>query len=195
MRKLPTTSFQIRRELAIAASIAIGSLYAHSQTAIDRLRPRVATSARRPAIAKRVALAKWDGRVEVEDVAREAQAVHSAVQYGVSKGLDERFVARVFSAQIEANKLVQYSLIADWHRNGRAPAHEPVDLSAIRLELDRLQTELIEELAELGKPGERTTCQTDIAKAIGEYRVHERGHPALQQVALDRAVAGICSPK
>jgi chorismate mutase-like protein len=92
---------------------------------------------------------KMERSSEVEDAAREPQVVHSAVQYGAPKGLDERLIANVFNAQIEANKVVQYSLLGDWHRNGRAPAHRPVNLAAIRLELDRLQTDLIEELADL----------------------------------------------
>jgi len=178
----------------MAASIAISAIgVAPAQTAIDRFRPLVATSAHRLVIAERVALAKWDSRVEVEDAAREAQVVHSAVQYGASKGLDERLIVKVVTAQIEANKLVQYSLLADWHRKGRAPAHKRVDLAAIRLELDRLQTELIEELADLRPLGERAACQTDIAKAVGKYLAHDRGHSALQQVALDRALAVICT--
>ena len=119
----PNHMLAMNRELAMAVSIAISAIdVAHAQTVIDRLRPPlVARSARRLAIAEQFALAKWDSRVEVEDAAREAQVVHSAVQYGASKGLDERLIAKVFTAQIEANKLVQYSLRADWHRNGRAP--------------------------------------------------------------------------
>jgi len=193
-RQNPNHMLAMNCELAMAVSIAMSAIdVARAQTAIDRLRPLVATSARRLAIAERVALAKWDSRVEVEDAAREAQVVHSAVQYGASKGLDERLIAKVFTAQIEASKLVQYSLLADWHRNGRAPAHKPVDLAAIRVELDRLQTDLIEELADLWPLGERATCQTDIAKAVGKYLAHERDHSALQQVALDRALAAICT--
>jgi len=193
MRKMPTISWQMSRHLAVAAGIAIGAMdVAYAQPAIKRFRPLVATSARRLAIAERVALAKWDSRVEVEDAAREAQVVHAAVQYGVSKGLDERLIARFFTAQIEGNKVVQYSLLADWHRKGRAPAHKPVDLATIRLELDRLQTDLIEELADLRPLGERATCETGIAKAVGKYLAHERHHSALQQVALDRGLAPIC---
>lgn len=194
MRKIRTIFWQMSRQLAVAAGIAISAIdVAHAQTAIERFRPLVATSARRLAIAERVALAKWDSRSEVEDAAREAQVVYSAVRYGVPKGLDERLIANVFTAQIEANKVVQYSLLADWHRNGRAPAHKPVDLAAIRLELDRLQTDLIEELADLRPLDERATCETDIAKAVGRYLAHERHHSALQQVALDRALAAICT--
>lgn len=91
------------------------------------------------------------------------------------------------------NKWVAAENGQNWHRNGRAPAHKPVDLAAIRVELDRLQTDLIEELADLWPLGERATCQTDIAKAAGKYLTHERDHSALQQVALDQALAAICT--
>jgi chorismate mutase len=51
-------------------------------------------------------------------------------------------VSNFFRAQIEANKLVQYSLLAEWHRAGKAPDHTSVNLAnAIRPELDRLETD------------------------------------------------------
>jgi chorismate mutase len=194
MAEIRTTCWYMNRDLAMAASIFIGAIdVAHAQTAIDRLRPLVATSARRLAIAEQVALAKWDSRAEVEDAAREAQVVHSAVQYGASKSLDAGLITKAFIGQIEANKLVQYSLLADWRRNGRAPAHKPVDSAVILLELDRLQTDLIEELADLQRQSERATCQTDIAKAIGKYLEGESDHSELQRVALDRALATVCT--
>jgi hypothetical protein len=55
------------------------------------------------------------------------------------------------------------------------------------------RTDLIEELADLRPLGERATCETDIAKAVGKYLANERHHSALQQVALDRALAAICT--
>jgi chorismate mutase len=170
MGQIRPICWQMNLELAIAAGIAISAIdMASAQTAVDRLQPLVATSACRLAIAERVALAKWDSRVKVEDEAREAQVIHSAVQYGSSKGLDERLIAKVFTAQIEANKLVQYSLLADWRRKGRAPAHKPVDLAADRLALDRLQTDLTEDVAAFRPLVERPTCRNDIAKAVGKY--------------------------
>jgi chorismate mutase len=104
-RKKQKNCWQMNRELAVAAGMAISAIdMAYAQTAMDRLRPLVATSARRLAIAERVALTKWDSRVEVEDAAREAQVVHSAVHYGASKGLDKRLIAKVFTAQSRPTK-------------------------------------------------------------------------------------------
>jgi chorismate mutase-like protein len=109
----------------------------------------VETSARRLQIAQQVALAKWDSGAAVEDVAREEQVIAAATKLGEARGLDKSLVQNFFRAQIEANKIVQYSLLADWRRVGKTPEHSPVDLTkTIRPELDQVQTELIAELAD-----------------------------------------------
>jgi chorismate mutase len=70
-----------------------------------------------------------------------------AVKDGESRGLDSTSESNFCKAQIEANKVVQYSLFADWHRSGRAPAHVPTNLvGTIRAELDKVQSALIAEL-------------------------------------------------
>jgi chorismate mutase len=38
---------------------------------------------------------------------------------GVAKGLDEASVSNFFNSQIEANKFVQYTLLADRYRAGK----------------------------------------------------------------------------
>ena len=104
-------------------------------------------------------------------------------------------VSNFFKAQIEANKVIQYSLLADWRRAGRAPAHSPIDLVAtIRPELDQVQTALIAELADTAAIRASATCSADIAKAVGKYvvaRKHDVG--SLQVIALDRALAAACT--
>ena len=82
---------------------------AYPQRAIDDLQPLVETSAQRLVIAEQVALAKWDSGTAVEDAPREAEVMTSAIRAGESRGLDQGLVSNFFRAQIEANKLVQYS--------------------------------------------------------------------------------------
>jgi chorismate mutase len=185
-----------RRKLAMILAFAIiGTSAAGGQGAIDQLQPLVETSARRLLIAEQVALTKWDSGAAVEDLPREAQVIRAAVRDSDSRGLDPTLVSNFFKAQIEANKLIQYSLLADWRRSGRAPAHAPIDLVAtIRPELDRVQTALIAELADTVAIRASTRCRADIAKAIGKYilgRKHEVG--PLQSIALDRALAASCT--
>jgi chorismate mutase len=183
-------------KMMILVAFAISGIdIARAQNATDKLQPLVELSARRLALAEPVAFAKWDSRTSVEDPSREAQVIVSAVNEGKSRGLDETFVSKFFRAQIEANKVVQYSLLADWHRAGRAPGHAPVNLAnAIRPELDRLQTALITELADTATIRAGTTCHADLAKAVGKYMSSYKGdHWCLQAIALDRALAAACT--
>ena len=185
----------LREEVAILILVAIGGLgTAWAQDASEKLQTLVETSARRLAIAQQVALAKWDSQASVEDAAREAQVITGAAKDGESRGLDRAFVVHFFAAQIEANKLVQYSLLANWRRVRMAPAHRPINLAAtIRPELNELQRDLIKELADTTAIRGSAACQADTAKAVGKYlAAHKQDAGALQEIALDRAMAVNC---
>jgi len=179
--------------LAAGIMSAAGTMYA--QSAIDRLQPLVEVSAQRLAIAEQVAFAKWDSRTPVEDTSREAQIMVNAVDEGKGRGLDQDSIASFFKAQIEANKLVQYSLLAEWHRVGKAPDHTPVNLAkTIRPKLDQVETQLIAELAATVSLRASPSCQADIARAVGKYiSTHENDLTPLKGIALDRALAGACT--
>jgi chorismate mutase len=118
-------------------------------------------------------------------VPREAQVITGAVKDGVSRGVDPTSVSNFFKAQIEANKAVQYSLLADWRRSGRVPAHAPINLvSTIRPKLDQVQTALLAELADTAAIRTSTTCHTDAAKAVGKYvLVHKHDVEPLHAIA------------
>jgi chorismate mutase len=103
----------MKGELVIVVILASnGTGMARAQNGRDELQPLVATSARRLAVAEQVALAKWDSGAAVDDAKREAQVIIAAVKYGESKGLGQTFITNFFTAQIEANKFIQYSLLA-----------------------------------------------------------------------------------
>jgi chorismate mutase len=180
-------------KLAITLVIMIGGISTtYAQSATDKLEVLVETSARRLAMARQIALAKWDARSQVEDAAREADVIAAAVNAGRSRGLDREVVSNFFRAQIEANKLVQYSLLASWHREGPAPYHPPIDLATVREKLDCVQEDLLGELAETTERRRGTTCRVDTAKAVGKYiSTHKLDDPLLT-IALDRAMAATC---
>jgi len=193
-RKNPTT-MPMQQQLTIRAILTVAlTTAAHAQSRIDRLQPLVAVSAKRLAIAERVALAKWDRGTAVEDANREAQVVRAAVASAKEKGLSQQFISTWFSAQIEANKLVQYSLLGEWRRRGRAPEHKPIDLGYVRQELDQLQEQLIQALADTGRSRD-ATCQADVAKAVGRYVARRPRYSPASAVALDRAFATFCTPE
>jgi chorismate mutase len=185
----------INRILTIAVTIMISQIcMGQPQQAIEQLQPLVETSAHRLTIAEQVALAKWDSGAPVEDAPREEQVIHNAVKAGEARGLDEASVTAFFKAQIEANKIVQYSLLADWRRRGNAPVHAPINsMNTVRSELDRVQTLLIAELADTEAIRASATCRADIARAVGVYlSKHEQEAGRLQGVALDRALGAAC---
>ena len=181
------------------ALLAVWSMWtegrAYPQSAVDQLQPLVETTAERLVIAEQVALAKWDNGTAVEDAPREAEVMTRAISAGESSGLDQALVSNFFRAQIEANKLVQYALLAEWRRLGKAPDHAPVDLAkTIRPKLDEVQTALIVELAETAGIRARASCRTDIANAVGQYvTAHRNDFNPLRAIAMDRAMAAACS--
>ena len=184
------------KTLMLLAAWTIGGAEhkACAQGSADQLQRLVETSARRILIAEQVALAKWDSGAPVEDTSREDHVIVSATKAGQSRGLDPTSVSNFFRAQIEANKLVQYSLLAEWRRAGKAPDHTPVDLaSKIRPELDEVDKTLIAELEESTAIRGSASCRMDIAKTVGKYvSAHENTLGPLQAIALDRALATAC---
>ena len=118
-----------------------------------------------------------------------------AIEKGRARGLDKAVVSNFFKAQIEANKLVQYSLLAEWRRAGKAPHHTPISLAnTIRPQLDHVEMELIEELANTATMRAIPSCRADIAKAVGNYRsAHNNRINRLIAIALDRALAAACT--
>jgi chorismate mutase len=165
------------------------------RSAAEELRPLTELSARRLALAEPIALAKWDTRSPVEDSLREALVIARAVADGETRGLNPSAVSNFFRAQIEANKLVQYSLLAQWRRDGRAPAHRSIDLTTtIRPLLDRIQLELVNELANTAGVRGGDTCPIDIASAVRTYlAAHQYEVAPLDVIALDRALAETCT--
>jgi chorismate mutase len=171
----------------------IGGMKA-ANAATDPMRSLVQSSAQRLQLARKVALVKWYSGAPVEDPSREAEVLQKAAKDGKSMGLESTQVEEFFKAQIEANKLIQYSLLADWRRAGRAPRRAAPDLvKEIRPQLDEIETQLIQELKQSVVARSATTCPVDVAKAVGEY-LDSRSVKvdSLVGVALDRAMATAC---
>ena len=162
--------------------------------ATDPLRSLVETSAQRLQIAEKVALSKWHSGAPVEDATRESEVIQKAVEDGTNVGLTPAEVVELFKAQIEANKLIQYSLLANWYRDGRAPENAPIDLTKeIRPKLDEIENRLIQELKQSAAARSATSCPVDVAKAVGEYlHSHNSDADSRDGVALDRAMASVC---
>jgi chorismate mutase len=185
----------LRRNLimTLAAVLSAGIEGAYGQN--NSLQALVQISAERLQLAEKVAFAKWDSGARVEDPAREQQVIDNAVKQGQQSGLDPAQVADFFKAQVEANKVVQYSLLSTWLGIGHAPAHSPVDLTReIRPQLDRIQVQLIEALSGTATIRSNPGCSVDLARTVQSYRKAHNWPPDFRDaVALERAMGATCS--
>ncbi|WP_421525264.1 chorismate mutase [Pseudomonas yamanorum] len=161
---------------------------ASASAAPATLEPLLTSITERLAIADAVALSKWDSHKSVEDRPRERDVIASvraqALDYKVTPDAAEQF----FSAQIEANKLVQYAHLSDWQLQGKAPNDPRPDLvSQIRPKLDLLQKRLLQQLADFTPERSNPQCPQWLAQAN-----HAAAHDPLHQLAMIRATAELC---
>ncbi|MBA8901567.1 chorismate mutase [Phyllobacterium sp. P30BS-XVII] len=175
----------------IALVLALPSIPAFAQTpSFDALAQAVAG---RLQFADKVALSKWDSGKPVEDKEQEAKVIAGVAALPNAEKLDPALIQTFFANQIEANKLVQYELLAEWHRNGEAPKTERPDLvKEIRPTLARYTETLVHELEVVSSLRGSKDCPADLAKAAGNV-VKAQKLDVLHAIALDRALAGICA--
>ncbi|GAB0103963.1 chorismate mutase [Nocardia sp. JMUB6875] len=181
-----------------AASVALvaGQGVAHAQEAqsLDRL---VGLVVDRLETADTVAAVKWAGAVRdggepvIDDPAREAAIYDAMGALGVERGLPAGWVRAVFEGQIEANKLVQRGLVAEWRSQLVSAPVPATDLAGIRPVIDRANTGIVDELsarrAELAS-GDCPARLTGTVLAVAGARHVD----LLHQAALVRAALPLC---
>jgi len=185
-----------------AAALAAGALVlwsaqglaqpAASREDFSRL---VDLSATRLDISRKVALTKWDTQQPIADPPhdpRERQVIAAAAEEAARLGLSSELASAFFADQIEASKLVQVELMAEWRRAGRAPAEARADLKTeLRPALDRLRSEFITALLATQRLREAPDCKTRLAHAAQKHADVHRLSP-LFGIALDRGLARVC---
>lgn len=143
-------------------------------------------------IADQVALIKWDTGKPIEDLRREQAVIASAVRNAAAFRLSGTDAAAFFADQIEANKLIQYGLLANWHRSGSAPQVPRADLrTTIRPQLDALDMRLLQALSATAQLRSAADCVNTLTRSAHTYAI-EHHYDALHAVALDRALARVC---
>ena len=156
---------------------------ASASAAPPTLEPLLNSIAERLEIADQVALSKWDSHKPVEDKKREQEVIASVTAQAPSYKLDPAAAEQFFAAQIEANKLVQYTHLSDWQFQGKAPDDPRPDLvQQIRPQLDALQKRLLQQLADFTPLRTDPKCPQWLAEAV-----HEPLNDPLRQLAMIRA--------
>jgi chorismate mutase len=127
-------------------------------------------------VAPEVARTKWNTKAPIEDLPREKQISDGVAKEATEYGLDPQVAGSFFTGQIEASKVVQNALHAEWTARRQPPFAKVADLGKdIRPVLDRLTPAMMRALAEvlpvLQQPGGRQLLEAQtkviLAKAPG----------------------------
>jgi chorismate mutase len=169
--------------------IATAGLAAPTHETLD---PLADVSAERVQIADLVAAAKFGTTSPIDDPAREQAVLDAAAARSVELGIDPEVSKRVFRDQIEANKLVQRALFERWTAHpDEAPKERPDLAKEVRPKLDRITTQLLDQLRDTQRIRKSLTCKGFLVVAYvrADYvrsldTLHERG--------LRRALESVC---
>ncbi|MDX3228119.1 gamma subclass chorismate mutase AroQ [Streptomyces sp. ME19-01-6] len=188
--------------VAAPASAAPASASAGAATRpYGRLLPIADLSAQRLLTADQVAAAKYGYAAPprggtgspIDDPVRERQVLESVAEQARALGADPEATVRIFRDQIEANKAVQRGLFRRWEADpAQAPTERP-DLTKVRLEINRINGELVRAIADSAKARAQRSCTGWLTAAAARVRL-DRRLDALHTVALKRALRSVCAP-
>ncbi len=114
-----------------------------------------------------VARWKWNAGRPIADPDRERALLRSVVERGQGKGLDPNLLRSFFAAQMEAARLVQQANFDRWKEKKEKPPTGK-SLAELRKEIDQLNGELIDALAEVVPRLSRPEVQRDLPQRARE---------------------------
>ncbi|TDV60588.1 chorismate mutase [Pseudomonas sp. LP_7_YM] len=162
---------------------------ASSSPAPAALSPLIEAMGQRLAIANDVAQSKFYSGKPVQDTERERQVIANAQAQAAAYKLDKSDVRLFMTAQIEANKMVQYARLAQWHADAQPPEQPSTSLTTgIRTRLDTLQPVLMEKYAAFVPYRKDPACQRWVQADIER----QTADPTLV-TALQRAASNLCA--
>ncbi|MCP4381920.1 MAG: gamma subclass chorismate mutase AroQ [Hyphomicrobiales bacterium] len=95
-----------------------------------------------------VARFKWNGKIPIEDLEREAVVLEQTVDQAVASGVDPRLATALVRSQIAAAKALQGSLFEKWQADSVGQFDDAADLTeTLRPAIGRLTAALIEAVA------------------------------------------------
>ena len=157
----------------------------------DSLEPLVNLLAQRLKTADSVSTAKYGTPSPVDDPAREKTELDSAAAMATKNGLDPDATRKIFSDQIQANKVVQYGLYSRWTALPNEIPKTKADLTKLRTQLDTITNDLIRDLAATKTTRSASGCKAHLQST--ERSVSRANHfDALHVEAFNRALISVC---
>ncbi|WP_413811541.1 chorismate mutase [Streptomyces sp. OE57] len=153
--------------------------------------PLVDLSAQRVLVADEVAAAKWGTDSPIDDPAREREVLEAVARQAEELGADPVATSRIFRDQIEAGKAVQRGLYSRWDADPSQVPTERPDLDRVRLEINRINGELVRAIADSAAVRESRSCVGHLTAGTAAV-VHGRHLDPLHTVALGRSLPSVC---
>jgi chorismate mutase len=97
--------------------------------------------------AEPVAASKWMTGGSIEDPGRVDQVLAAVSAEATRRGVDVDYVRRLFGDQVNATEAVEYTRFAQWKLDPKSAPGVAPDLSASRATIDRLNTEMVDQVA------------------------------------------------
>jgi chorismate mutase len=97
--------------------------------------------------AEPVAASKWNTGGSIEDPPRVEQVLAAVSTDAKGRGVDPESVRRIFTDQIDATEAIEYTRFAQWKLDPASAPGVATDLAASRETIDRLNTEMVGQIA------------------------------------------------
>jgi chorismate mutase len=177
---------------AAASGVGLGAGTAAAAPRTKPLETVAELSAQRVEVADQVAAAKYGTTSPIDDPAREAAVIADVERQATALGIDPVPVAKIFRDQIEASKVVQRALFAEWDADpSLAPTAKP-SLATIRVELNTIDAALVQAIAAAEATLQAPSCDGQLT-AVSVHARHQQNLDALHFVAMLRALPSVCT--
>src|SRR6267378_5994415 len=143
-------AFIRRRAVEVCALTALAMLPTTAPALGDDANPLlelVDAATQRLQTAEPVAASKWMTGGSIEDPQRVDQVLAAVSTDATGGGVDVDYVRRLFSDQIDATEAIEYTRFAQWKLDPTSAPGVAPDLAASRAIIDRLNTEMVEQVA------------------------------------------------
>jgi len=151
----------------------------------------VDTAAARLQTAEPVSASKWVKGEEIEDTKRVVQVLDGVDADAAGHGLDEAYIRRVFTDQINATEAIEYTRFSQWKMDPASAPRKAGDLSESRAAIDGFDQTMVAELAANRGVLHGPDCATTLADARGAV-IAARGLDPMYQQALNLATRQYC---
>jgi chorismate mutase len=172
----------------LTLAIWVPGLNAEPAQAPAQLQQLVIAMKERLEIANDVARSKWHSGKPVQDSERERQVIQNAESRAGEFKLGADDVREFMTAQMEANKMVQYARIEQWRETGHSPEKPESSLTdGIRGRLDTLLPVLMHSYSAFQPYRSDTRCPVSV-----QSEIQRQANDPVIVSALQRAAGDLC---